>query len=292
MPTQQFSTFDRPKHANPMTFELKTTTAARALVAYLWALVCALAATALLLVGAAIEGSIPQPVSEAEIASAWAAEDLSPDKFVFTIARAAAAMPTTDMTAHEQSLVPSANSASPSATPMPFPAKSALYRPEGSGGAVASVSAGLNPAVAPASVEQASLPTSEALKTRDPAPASEKSRSAVDRGDRDQPVVGTTAMAARGDATTSNRKLAQPVRYRRAAVSHPRSATLDGRPKSRSMAAYASQASSYPPFVLAPGRSTAGCPAGSDPTWSEPDATGPAVLICNPYYRRLSVDVF
>src|SRR5260370_28496682 len=171
-----------------MTFELKTTTAARALAACLWSLVCALAATALLLVGAAIEGSVPQPISEAEIASAWAAEDLSPDKFVLTIARAAAAMPTTEMTAHEQSLVPSANAASPSATPMPFPAKSALYRPEGSGGAVASVSAGLNPAVAPPTVEQASLPNSEALETRDPAPPSEKSRSAGERGERDPPV--------------------------------------------------------------------------------------------------------
>jgi hypothetical protein len=265
-----------------MTFELKTTTAARALGVYLWVLVCALAATALLLAGAAIEGPIPPPVSEAEIASAWTAEDLSPDKPGLTIAQAARAMPMTEVTAHEQGLVPSANAASPSATPMPSPVEGVLYRPEGSGGAVASIPAGLNPAVGPATVERASSPTSEAFKTPS---------SAANRGGRDLLVVKTTAMAAGRDATASNRKVAQPVPYRRAAASNARSLTLDGHAKSRSMAA-ASRLSSRPPFVSAPGRPVTGCPAGSDARWSEPDTDGAAILICNPYYRRLSIEVY
>ena len=76
------------------------------------------------------------------------------------------------------------------------------------------------------------------------------------------------------DAKRSSRSVTgYPVRSRRSAL--PRRPAIAGTAQ-----------------PLTRGSTGLGCPEGSDPRLSEPDATGAPALICNPYYRRVTVDAF
>jgi len=76
----------------------------------------------------------------------------------------------------------------------------------------------------------------------------------------------------------------------------------DAKNGSRSVTGYPARARRLPAAIRQPIARAAqpllrssvglGCPAGSDPRWVEPDATGAPVLICNPYYPRTVVSVF
>ena len=96
--------------------------------------------------------------------------------------------------------------------------------------------------------------------------------------------------------------LAQPVPMVAQSSANTRRARDDAKRSSRSIAGYRVRAPRLGlprrpaiPRTAGPltrGSVGLGCPEGSDPRWSEPDATGTPALICNPYYRRVAVDVF
>jgi len=244
--------------------ELRPATVTRALKIYLLALVGALAVAALLMLEPVLYGTTAKGSAEATLTLPPSAETPRPERSSerFPIASALASVPER----------PLAEAPPSGGTP---------DRHTGS------------PQPAPVAIPTAALPTAAvaAVASTAAAPSAKTEPSVA----RDVPAAAISSPPANGPLPAEVAAMVSPraAQPRLAGDAKNGSRPVTGHPaRSRRSPASARQPIARTAQPLMRGSASLGCPAGSDPRWGEPDATGAPVLICNPYYPRTVVSVF